>query len=130
LYRKDGWKQDETRFGTRIGAFLSLTPGWKLMYFFADFFWISPGFGPNSGYWCRDFLTSRKTLISLIFFGYVDPGEETFAWVYLGIWGSSFDLKLKPMCKDLVEFERLLFLWIKFMMEWNDLTIVRSLFMI
>jgi hypothetical protein len=29
----------------------------------APFFWISPGFGPNSGYLCHVFLTSQKTLI-------------------------------------------------------------------
>ncbi len=31
---------------------LSFTPPLMIMYFFAGFFWISPGFGQKSGFWC------------------------------------------------------------------------------
>ncbi len=44
---KMGSKLDETQFGTKSGAFLSLTPSWRLMYFIGGFSLISPGFGPN-----------------------------------------------------------------------------------
>jgi hypothetical protein len=57
-------KEDEAEFSTRNGAFLSFTPLRRLMYFFGRFFLkISPGFGPNSGFWCRVFLTLQKTLM-------------------------------------------------------------------
>jgi hypothetical protein len=39
----------------------------RLMYTFGGFFFIiSPGFGPNPGYWCRVFLTLRKTLLKTL----------------------------------------------------------------
>jgi hypothetical protein len=38
-------------------------PPWRLMYFFTGFLKISPGFGPNSVYWCHVFLTLWKTLL-------------------------------------------------------------------
>jgi hypothetical protein len=44
-----------------------LTPlPWRLVYFFVGFSLISLGFGPNSGYWCRVFLTLRNTLVFVI----------------------------------------------------------------
>ncbi len=50
---KTGSKPDETQFGTKSGAFLSLKPPLKRLvyfFFFAGFFFEShPGFGPNSG---------------------------------------------------------------------------------
>jgi hypothetical protein len=45
---KTGSRPHETQFGTKSGAFLSLTPSWRLMYFFGGFSLISPVFGPNS----------------------------------------------------------------------------------
>ncbi len=45
---------------------LSLANG-RLMYTFGGFFLIiSAGFGPNPGYWCRVFLTLRKTLLKTL----------------------------------------------------------------
>ncbi len=62
--KKRGSKPDETQFGTKNSAFLSFTPRWRLMYLFRVFFKkISPGFGPNSGFWWRVFLTLRKTRV-------------------------------------------------------------------
>jgi len=51
---KTGWKLS---LAQKVGAFLSLTPGWRLLYFCGGFLKISPGFGPNSEYWCRVFMT-------------------------------------------------------------------------
>jgi hypothetical protein len=56
----------ETRWNSgtiKIDGFLSFTPRWMLMYFFAGFFWISPFVWPNPGYWCCLFLTLRISLI-------------------------------------------------------------------
>jgi len=38
-------------------------PPLKAKVLFGRVFLISPGFGPNSGFWCRVFLTLRKTLM-------------------------------------------------------------------
>jgi hypothetical protein len=57
---KTGW--NSVYHQKKIGAFLSCPPPLMLMYFFAGCFWISPGFGPNSGCWCCVFLP--KTLIA------------------------------------------------------------------
>jgi hypothetical protein len=44
-------EKDDVKTGTKTGAFLSLTPSRRIMYFFAGFFIISFGFEPHSGYW-------------------------------------------------------------------------------
>jgi len=44
-------RQDETQFITKIDGFLSLTPCWMLMYFFAGFFLGShPVYDQNQGF--------------------------------------------------------------------------------
>jgi hypothetical protein len=35
------------------------------MYYFAEFFWISPCLWPNSGFWCCLFLTLRISLMAI-----------------------------------------------------------------
>jgi hypothetical protein len=51
-----------------------LTPGWRIMYFFAGFFFEShPVLDQTQGLWCRVFLTLRKTLIL-----YVPTFQNTF----------------------------------------------------
>jgi hypothetical protein len=45
-------EKDDVKTGTKTGAFLNLTPSWRIMYFFAGFFVISVGFELNSGYCC------------------------------------------------------------------------------
>jgi hypothetical protein len=55
-----------SQFGIKSGASLSLTPPQlKANVLFCMFSKISPGFRPNSGYWCRVFLTLRKTLMNV-----------------------------------------------------------------
>jgi len=51
--KKTGWNSQNHQ----IDGFLSFTPHWMLMYFFASFFLISPYLWPNSSYWCCLFLT-------------------------------------------------------------------------
>jgi hypothetical protein len=65
LRKKERWgsKLDETQFGTKNGAFLSFTSPGRQCTFLTGFLKISPGFGPNPGFWCRVFLTLGKTLI-------------------------------------------------------------------
>jgi hypothetical protein len=60
---KTGQNRMKLSLAQKVVHFLSLTPPWRLMYCFAACFWISPGFGPNSGFWCRVFLTLGQTLI-------------------------------------------------------------------
>jgi hypothetical protein len=45
-------RQVETEEAITIDGFLSFTPSWMLMYFFAGFIRISPCSWPNSGFWC------------------------------------------------------------------------------
>ncbi len=62
LRRKE--RHDKTQFPTKFDGFMSFTPPpWMLMYFFADFFLISPCMWPNSGFWCCVFLTLQITVL-------------------------------------------------------------------
>jgi len=49
-------------------------PPGRLMYFFASFFKISPGVGPNSGFWCCVFLTlfENSTIYLVWFFSHTE----------------------------------------------------------
>jgi len=47
LKKKD--RQNETQFTTKVDGFLSFTPPWMVMYFFAGFFSISPHVWPSQG---------------------------------------------------------------------------------
>jgi hypothetical protein len=63
-------RQGETEVTIKIDGFLSFTPRWMLMYFFAGFFWISPCVWPNSGYSPCLFLTLRISLMySIVWHG-------------------------------------------------------------
>ncbi len=63
-----GSKHDETQFTTKKkgSIFHFQYISWRLMYVLflmqVLFIWISPGFGPNSGFWCCVCLTLPKTL--------------------------------------------------------------------
>jgi len=81
--RKEGIKTGRNSVWHKNGAFLSFSPRWRLMYFFAGFFWISPGFGANPGFWSCVFLTLRISQTS---------GKSTFAkFSLVGLlnWGST-----------------------------------------
>jgi hypothetical protein len=53
------------------------------------FFWISPDFGPNSGFWCCVFLTLRKTLIANKLMGNRNATHPTSTIIY-------FKMKICP----------------------------------
>jgi hypothetical protein len=65
------------------------------MYFFAGFFLISPGFGPNSGFWLLCFPYFNENSIelklegSLIFF----LGDKSEGNLYIGFFGGKSDPK-------------------------------------
>jgi hypothetical protein len=56
---KRGSKPHETQFGTKMVRISEFHPPLKkaIVLFRRFFFWISPGLGPNSGFWCCVFLT-------------------------------------------------------------------------
>jgi hypothetical protein len=93
--------------------FLNLTRFWTKLRVLVPYF---PDFTENSNIFN--------------FFLLCGPRGRDFCKSVLRILGVKFWLELETHVWDLVVFDRLLFLWIKFMMEWNYLTIVRSLFMI
>jgi hypothetical protein len=75
------------------------------MYFLAGFFFlISPGFGPNSGFWCCVFLTIRKTQLyirvirkaslsspPIPFFNGIHKGKTFLVNLSMKCWYSAFN---------------------------------------
>jgi hypothetical protein len=96
---RENERQDETQFTTqkKNDGFLSFTPGWMLMYFFAGFFWISPCVWPNSGFWCCVFLTLQ---ITLIYPSWTHETKQQHICAVQRNWPSSSNV---PSCTDHIE---------------------------